>query len=200
VINLELFNQLLVSGVIVGSTYALVAVSFGIIYSTTRIFHLAHSVVYAVAAYAAVLTHSTLGVSLWLSLPAGLLAAVLLGTATELLLYRPLRRRSGTVLAFFLVSLGVTIAGPNLLQIGFGPENRRLPGFPVRTISLGNVTFTTLDLTAVIVSWLLIAVLLAFLHRTTYGRAITATRTNRQMAMAVGIPVDRIVLIVFALG
>jgi branched-chain amino acid transport system permease protein len=199
--DFQLFQQLLVSGIVVGSTYALLAVSFGIIYSTTRIFHLAHSVVYAVTAYVAVVGISELHLPLAVAVLLGLLAGVVLGVAIDALFYRPMRKRAATVLAVFLASLGLTIAGPNLLQIVFGPENRALPGFPIETIEVrGDVTFTTLDLTRVVASWACIAALFVFLDRTKYGRAITATRTNPEMAMAVGISVERIVLLVFAIG
>lgn len=198
--SLQLFYQLLVSGIIVGSAYALLAVSFGVIYSTTRIFHLAHSIVYALAAYGAVVGVRSLGLPLAVGIVIGLAVAVVTGIAIEFVAYRPMRRRDATVLSVFLVSLGLTIAAPNLLQIVFGPENRALPGFPIRTLQIGTVTFTTLDVTSVVVSWLVIGALLAFLAGTKYGRAVNATRTNPEMAMAVGVPVQRIYVLVFAIG
>src|SRR6266508_214533 len=181
--SLQLFYQLLVSGVVIGSTYALLGVSFGVIYSTTRTFHLAHSVVYALAAYGAVVGVRSLDLPLAIAALLGLAVAVITGLVIEFIAYKPMRARDATVLAVFLVSLGLTIAAPNLLEIVFGPENRALPGFPIETIQVGTVTFTTLDVTSVIVSWLAIAGVLAFLARTKYGRAVNATRTNPQMAM-----------------
>jgi len=198
--SLQLFYQLLVSGVVIGSTYALLGVSFGVIYSTTRTFHLAHSVVYALAAYGAVVGVRSLDLPLAIAALLGLAVAVITGLVIEFIAYKPMRARDATVLAVFLVSLGLTIAAPNLLEIVFGPENRALPGFPIETIQVGTVTFTTLDVTSVIVSWLAIAGVLAFLARTKYGRAVNATRTNPQMAMAVGVPVQQVYLIVFAIG
>jgi branched-chain amino acid transport system permease protein len=199
--DFDLFQQLLVSGLVLGSVYALLAVSFGIIYATTETFHLAHSVVYTVAAYAAIVTVDSLGLPLAPAALAGLAAAVALGIAIETVCYRPMRRRNATVLAIFLASLGLAIVGPNLIQIMFGPENRNLPGFPNDTITLSeNITFTVLDLTSVVVCWTCVAALSLALRRTRYGRAITAVRTNQEMAMAVGIPVERIFAIVFAVG
>lgn len=197
----ELFQQLFVSGLVLGSGYALLAVSFGIIYSTTQTFHLAHSVVYAVTAYAAIVAADSLGLPLALAAIAGLAAAVTLGIAMEVVTYRPMRRRNATVLAIFLTSLGLAIAGPNLLQILFGPENRNLGGFPNDTITVSeNITFTRLDLTTVVLCWTCIAAVILALKRTRYGHAITAVRTNREMAMAVGVPVDRMFSLVFAAG
>jgi branched-chain amino acid transport system permease protein len=202
-VSLPLFEQLLVSGIVVGSTYALIGVSFGIIYSTTRIFHLAHSVVYAVAAYIAVVAVQDLGLPLAAGVPVGILAGVAFGLLLEslpLVGYRALRKHNASLLGLFLASLGVTVAAPNLLQIIFGPGNRPLPGFDIHTHSVGSANYTNLDLVETAISWALVLVVIVFLQRTKYGRAITAVRTNSTMAAAVGVSPDVVYLLVFAIG
>lgn len=197
--DLQLALQLLVSGVVLGSTYALLAVSFGIIYSTTRIFHLAHAVVYTVAAYAAVIAVSR-GIPLLIAIVLGIAAAALLGVAMDVFFYRPMRRKTSQALPLFLTALGLLIAGTSLILIGFGPVNRPLSGFPIATFGLGRVTVTSLGITKVAVGWILIAVLVLWMGRSRYGRAVTATSTNAEMAKAVGIPVRRVIAVVFAIG
>lgn len=198
--DLPLLAQLTVSGIVVGSTYALLGVSFGVIYATTRIFHLAHAVAYAGAAYAAVWSANHLGLSFWPALIAGLVVAVVLGVAIELLFYRPMRRRNATLLTIFLVSLGISVAFPNLLQLTFGPENQTLPRPDNPTYGLGSVTISRHDILSVAVSWLLVAAVALFIARTRFGRSITAMRTNPVMAEAVGIDSRRVYLVVFVLG
>lgn len=195
-----LLEQLTLAGVVLGSMYALLGVSFGVIYSTTRIFHLAHSAVYAVAAYAAVLIAEATGVPLVLAVLVGLLAGIALGVGIEVFGYEPVRKRGATLLALFIVSLGINVAFPNLLQIGFGPENRVLPGFSDKAYSLGDATFTRHDVVVVVIAWLLIAATLVFIERTQAGRAITAVRTNATMAAAVGINKRAVYIMVFAIG
>lgn len=197
--DLQLALQLLVSGVVLGSTYALLAVSFGIIYSTTRIFHLAHAVVYTVAAYAAVIAVSR-GIPFLIAIVLGIAAAALLGVAIDVSLYRPMRRKISNALPIFLTALGLLIAGTSLILIGFGPVNRSLPGFPIATFGVGRVTVTSLGITKVAVGWILIGILVLWMSRSRYGRAITATSTNLEMAKAVGIPVQRVIAVVFAIG
>lgn len=199
-VTVGLFEQLLVSGFVVGSTYALLGVSFGIIYSTTRVFHFAHSVVYTVTAYMAVVAVDDLGLPLLPAAGLGVVAAIVLGLVIEGCLYRPMRNAGATLLGIFLVSLGLTIAGPNLLQIIFGPANKPLPGFSVHTHAHGSVTYTNLDIVTVVLAWALIAAVILFQERTKVGRAITAVRTNREMAAAVGISPNRIYLLVFGIG
>ena len=199
-IDAQLVLQLLVSGIVLGSRYALIAVSFGIIYSTTRIFHLAHAGTYTIAAYAAIVVANMVGAPLWLALLAGLLAAVLFGALMELGMYRPMRRRAATKLAMFLASLGLSIVVSSLMQIIFGPQNLSLQRVPNATYFLGNITITSLNIAEIVVGWAMIALLLLFLRKTQYGRAINAVRTNSQVAMAVGISVDRISLLVMMIG
>lgn len=198
--DLTLLAQLTVSGVVVGSTYALLGVSFGVIYATTKIFHLAHAVAYAGAAYAAVWSADHLGLGFWPALVAGLVVAVLLGVGIEVLFYRPMRRRSATLLTIFLVSLGISVAFPNLLQLMFGPENQtlRLPDNP--TYELGASTISRHDIVSIAVSWLLVAAVALFIARTRFGRSVTAMRTNPVMAEAVGIDGRRVYAVVFVLG
>lgn len=198
--DFNLLQQLTVSGLVVGSTYALLGVSFGVIYATTKIFHLAHAVAYAGAAYAAVWAAEEMGVGFAPSLVIGLLAAVVLGVAIEFIFYRPMRQRNATLLTIFLVSLGISVAFPNLLQIAFGPENQTLPRPDNPTYELGTVTISRIDVVTVVVAWVLITAVALFLARTRFGRSVTAMRTNPLMAQAVGLDSRKVYLAVFVIG
>lgn len=198
--NWDLFVQLLASGVVLGSTYALLGVSMSLIYATTRIFHLAHAAVYAVAAYAAVFAVHTMKLPLVPGLLFGIVVATALGVGIDRFGYATLRRRQSSSMVTFLFSLGLSIIAPNLLQITFGPDSYPLPGFPHHTLTFGVVRLTVLDLVVVAVSWACVAAVAIWLARSRYGRAITAVRTNEQMAVAVGVRVSRVYQIVFATG
>nr|MCW2727362.1 putative High-affinity branched-chain amino acid transport system permease protein [Aeromicrobium sp.] len=198
--DLNLLAQLTVSGVVVGSSYALLGVSFGIIYATTKIFHLAHAVSFAAAAYGAVWASSSLGLGFALALVVGLVVGLAFGVMIELVFYRPMRNKDATLLSIFLVSLGISVAFPNLLQLAFGPDNRTLerPGNPI--YELGPVTITRVDVIGTVLIWLLIAAVTTFIVKTRFGRSITAMRTNPVMAEAVGIDSKRVFTVVFVIG
>ncbi|HAM59166.1 MAG TPA: branched-chain amino acid ABC transporter permease [Candidatus Rokubacteria bacterium] len=197
---LALAAQLATNGLISGSLYALLGVSWGLIFATTKIFHFAHALTLTVAVYAAVLAVGQWG---W-GLPAGfLLAAVvgcLFGVATERVVYRPLRRVNATSLNIFLASLGLLIAGESAVLIVFGPQARDLPGFPISGIALGPVAFTTVEGLWLAGSWALLLLLIAWLWWTRYGRAIRAVASNRELAQCVGIDPERMSLLVFGIG
>ena len=197
---LALAAQLATNGLISGSLYALLGVSWGLIFATTKVFHFAHALTLTVAVYAAVLVVGPWG---W-GLPAGfLLAAVvgcLFGVATERVVYRPLRRVNATQLNIFLASLGLLIAGESAVLIVFGPQARDLPGFPISGIALGPVAFTTVEGLWLAGSWALLLLLIAWLWWTRYGRAIRAVASNRELAQCVGIDPERTSLLVFGIG
>jgi branched-chain amino acid transport system permease protein len=199
--SMELFKQLLVGGLVLGSTYALLAVSFGIIYSTTGIFHFAHAVVYAATAYVAVAAADHLGFPFVPAAIAGLIIGTVIGMLIERFGYRPMRDKGATNLAVFLVALGLSIMAPNLLQIIFGPNNQKVGDINPKTFHiLGDTTITSVDIVTVAIVWVLILALLLFLKRTKYGLATHAVRVNPGMAAAVGVSINRVYLMVFALG
>ena len=192
--------QLIASGIISGSLYAVTGVSWGIIYSTTHIFHFAHGLTFTFAAYVMILFHVWWKVPLVLSVFAGLAAAALLGCTIELLIYRPIRKVGGVQLTVFLAAMGTMVVGEALLHVLFSPTPRPLPGFPEELILIGPTYFTTADLALVVAAWLSIALLELLFAKTSWGRQIRAVRSNPDMATVVGIDIKKVFLIVFALG
>jgi len=209
-VNFELLAQLTIAGIVLGSFYALLGVSFGLVYQTSKIFHLANAIPFAAGGYGAVWSAEVLHLPLFVALAFGLLMAVVFGLLILFLGYFPVMRRNGALLSLFLVSLGITVAFPNLLQIVFGTENIPLrtynsegelsSAFDNRVFSSGFLTITLIDVLKIIVSWVLIIAVVVFVKRTRSGRSITALRTNPTMATAVGIDRKRVYILVFALG
>lgn len=194
-----LFLQLLVRGLITGSLYALLGVSWGIIYNTTRTFHFAHGFIYTLAAYL-ILVPVGLGLPLIPSLLVGLIAATAAGCAIEYFAYLPMRKKNASQLSVFLTAMGIMIAGQSLILLIFGPDSRPLEGFPERIISLGPVTLTTIDLFTVFLAWIVMAFLFLFLGRTKAGMMIRAVSSNPEKATFIGIDSKRIFLLVFGIG
>ena len=195
-----LLVQLTINGIIWGVFYALLGLSWNIIYSATAIFHFAHALIFAVAAYAAVLATMNMGLPLAVGFIAAIVVGVLVGWAIELGIYRPLRRLGASQVVIFVASLGTLIVGEALLLIIFKPLPRRLVGFPVKAINIGDITFTTLQVTTVAVSALVILGTWIYLKRTKSGKAIQAVGSNAEMAEVLGINKDGIYRLVFAIG
>lgn len=199
---MEEAKQLAVAGIINGSGYALLGVSFGLILGVTGRFHYAFALVFTIAAYVTSLLISSAAVPWPLAMAAGLAAAVVAGVACERVVYRPLAARSGAVslLTVFIASLGITIAGTNVITLLWSSTSRAIDAFAIHPMHLGSVTFTSLELTMVIVFWALIAALAAGLRYLNLGRQIKAVRSNPELARTAGIEPNRINLWVFAIG
>jgi branched-chain amino acid transport system permease protein len=194
--------QLTVAGVINGSFYGLLGVGFGLILGVTGRFHYAFALVFAFAAYVTSVLESDAGCSLPLAVATGLIAGAFLGVAIERLVYRPLAAASGaaSLLSVFISSLGITIAGLNIITLVWSASSRAIDILPPVSWRLGNVTITTLEVVTIVVSWTLILILGALLRLSSLGRMIKAVRGNPLLAEIMGIDSGRVYLVVFALG
>jgi branched-subunit amino acid ABC-type transport system permease component len=134
-VSFEQVEQLTAAGIINGSFYALVGAGFGLILGVTGRFHYAFALVFTLAAYVTSVLEVPAGLPMPLAIVGGLLAAVALGVATERFVYRPLAR-----LTIFISSLGLTIAGINLITLAWTAFSRRsIELVPLRPLNLGAI-------------------------------------------------------------
>jgi|SRR5579875_2121740 len=196
------FAQLLVNGLINGSAYGLVGVSFAFILSTTGRFHLAFIATYMLTAYVTIWTRDDLHFPLIAAIVVGLVFASLVGVLIEIWVYRPIAARAGAAALFtiFVASLGLTILAENVVRLIWGSASKTLTGIPLHPLAIGTVRLTVLDVISALVALALILLLALFLQHTKFGRIITAVRVNPEMASAVGIDTERVFLLVFAIG
>ena len=195
-----LLVQLTVNGIIWGALYALLGLSWNIIYGATSIFHFAHALIFTAAAYGAVIVTMDLGLPLALGVLGAIIAGILAGWAIERGIYRPLRRLGASPVVIFVSSLGTLIFGEAVFLIIFKPLPRRLHGFPIKAINISDITFTNLQLAVVITSAIVICGVWIYLKKTKSGKAIQAVGSNPEMAEALGIDREKIYLLVFGIG
>jgi branched-chain amino acid transport system permease protein len=192
--------QFLTNGLANGCLYALMGVSFALVYNTTRVFHLAHGGVYSAAAYVCYVLlvgwHWPLAVAFAL----GVIASVLLGMLMEVWVYAPLDRRNAPALVALLASLGSYTALVNLIALFFGNENKVLrPGLET-TYHLGPILITPIQLAQIVTAATVLPLVILFLRWTHTGKAIRAVRDNPALARVIGINLDGLRLLVFAQG
>jgi branched-chain amino acid transport system permease protein len=161
---MELFLQLAINGITLGSIYLLFGISWGLIFAVTRTFHFAHGATFVVAAYFTYLFQQW-RLPLIFAARGGICAAVLFGIAIERILYRYLRRAFATPLVIFIAALGTLITVENLIAMGFGTDAKPLEGFPVKVIKIGLVGFNNLNVVMVITAGILFDALMLYLHR-----------------------------------
>jgi branched-chain amino acid transport system permease protein len=201
-VTLETFKQLTASGIINGAAYALLGVAFALILGVSGRFHFAFGLTYALTAYLIYLGSEQWGVSFWPVAIVALLLITVVGMSIESFLYRPLARRAGAtaLLAIFVASLGIGIAGENLIRLFWGSDTKALLGVDQEVMTSWDIIYFNIDVYQVVSSVILILILAAVLRFTGLGRAIKATRVNPEMAQIIGINPNVIYVTCFAIG
>jgi branched-subunit amino acid ABC-type transport system permease component len=197
----ERFLQLSVEGVKFGLVIAIAAIGLSLIFGTTGLTNFAHGELVTFGAVVAWYLNVRAGIQL---IPATVLAVgvgLAAGAVIERGLWRPLRRQGMGLVAMMVVSIGLGLLLRNILLYFFGGSSRPYADyFGQRAWEWGSVTIAPRDLVAIVLS---VAVLLAVafvLQRTRFGKATRAVADNRDLAASSGIDVDRVVLLVWAVG
>ena len=202
----DAFSQLTVVGVINGAAYGLLGVGFALILGVSGRFHFAYGFTYALAAYLVFTFAERSGIPFWLAAVLGILATAVVGVLIERVVYRPLATKAGAnaLLAVFVASLGLGIAGENTIRLLYSSAAQQLASAPdgLRTpINWSDsVVFRWVDVWQVVSAVVLVLALAALLRFTGLGRSIKATRVNPEMARIIGIDPNRIYLVCFFIG
>jgi branched-chain amino acid transport system permease protein len=193
-------EQFIANGLCKGATYSLLALGFGLIYTTSRVFHIAHAAVYVAAAYALYSFLGFLKFPLALAVSLALLVSMALGIAVEFFVYRALDRKGASSAVLMISSLGVYIVVINLIAMFFGSESRILRSDFEATVSIGNVILTHVQIAQFLVSAVAIVFYWIFLGRSPLGRTCRAVADDSVLAAALGVKVEGTRLVAIALG
>ncbi|EMA55903.1 branched-chain amino acid ABC transporter permease [Halococcus salifodinae] len=188
--------NILINGVVISSLYALVAIGFTMIFGVGGTINLAHGAVITIGAFAAYYV-TTAGFGIW----AGVFAAIAVPALFSVLLYKGFaERRSDNVIVVMILTLLASIVVEEVIRIVEGSQPRAIPTLVAgNTEILGNAVQNNL-LVAVVLSWVLIGGLFAFINYTSTGKAILATSMSPRGAALVGIESDRINLYTWAIA
>jgi len=200
--DIAFFLEVLFGGLLAGVMYALVALGFVLIYKASGVFNFAQG---AMVFFAALTFVSLLerGMNFWLALVATLAAMVALGVATEKVVLRPLINQPQITLFMATIGLTFVLEGVSQLLWGAQPHNLDLGIEDVPMQSLAQATGINLsrfDLFAAGIAAALVAGIALFFHYTRIGRALRAVADDHQAALAVGIPLQHIWAIVWAVA
>jgi branched-chain amino acid transport system permease protein len=182
-----------------GSIYALIALGYTLVYGVLRLINFAHGDVFMVGSYAALFLAVYFHLPLLVILPLTFIAIAFLGVLIERLAYRPLRTAPRVSAVITALSVGIFLETITLAVVG--PEPKGFPQLMTMTVlSAGPFTTTTIQLVIITVSIVLMIVTDRFVEKTRTGMAMRALSWDKTYAPLLGIDVDRIVSITFALG
>lgn len=195
-------QNLLVTGILRGGLFALMAVGLALVFGVMNICHFADGEYYVLGAYAAYFAYVTYGLNPLLAIIVAALLGFLAGAITERLLFFPLRKRSKGewVMNAFLLTAGLSVVLQSVYRLVFGNRYYGITQYWDATIHIFGMTVAADRVMAFVIALLAIAGMWFFLQRTRTGRAIRAVSQDERGAMLVGIDLDRIQTLTFALG
>lgn len=195
--------DLFVTGVLRGGLYALMAGGLALLFGVMNICNFAHGELFIIGSYMAYFAHVTFGLSPLLAILVATLGSFVAGILIEKTFFSTLRKTSKGewVMNAFLVTLGVSVVFQNGAQLIWGVKYRGITQYwegtiqitPRMAIAADRAVAFLISIGAIVLFWL-------FMRRTQIGRAIRAVSQNERGAMLVGIDLNNIHTLTFALG
>lgn len=195
-----MFLQQLINGITLGSTYALIALGYTMVYGIITLINFAHGEIFMAGSFVGLVLVNVFKINIFLALIAAMLFCMVLGVVVERIAYRPLRKSSR--LSALISAIGVSTFLSTLALMIFGADAKSYPEntFPVKLIHLGPADISSLQLLIVSISAILMIGLEFIVHKTKIGRAMRATSQDYSTAALMGVNVNRIISFTFALG
>ncbi|MCS7087121.1 MAG: branched-chain amino acid ABC transporter permease [Thermoflexales bacterium] len=192
--------QQLVNALNLGSLYALVAIGLTMVYGILRLINFAHGDMMTLGAYLAlgIIALLALPVELALVLPMLLVAGV--GLLVERLAYRPLRGAPEVAMLITSLAISSLIQNGATMTLTAQPRPVRLPSQLAQRIAIGELSLAVMDLVIVALALALMVALGVFVKRTTIGIAMRACSENLRAAQLMGVDVNRVIAIAFAIS
>ena len=197
------FLEVTLGGLMAGVLYSLVALGFVLIFKASGVFNFAQGAMVLFAALT--LARLSEWMPLWIAFLAACAVMVALAWAIERLVLRPLVNQEGIVLlmatlgvTYFLDGFGQTVWGSDIYKIDLGISKE--PLIVLQDTFSGGILVNRDDIVAALMATLLVVVLAIFFQKTATGRALRAVADDHQAAQSIGIPLNRIWVIVWSVA
>ena len=190
-------GQVVISGILAGALYAMVALGLALIYGVMRVINIAHGPLLMLGAYTTFFLYSAFGLNPYLSVPVTMAALFVVGVVLQRSLV--FRVVDAPELSSLLLTFGVSIGLVNLAQLAFTSDLRAVE-YLTGSIPLGPFALSKTRLVAFAFAAGVTALAFLFLQRTRLGKAIRATSQSPEVAMVCGIDVRRIHMLTFGLA
>ncbi len=194
------FCQLVVSGIVVGSIYALSALGFVLIYKSSRVLNIAHGQIIASGAFITYALTVKAGIPIYVSFPASMVITFFLAMSVERIF---LRRLIGEpIISVIMVTIGLMSILDGLIYLTpFGTENFSFPAFlPTTPISFAGVSISWTQMVGVITTFTMIAAFSWFFKKSTLGISMRAVSDDQLASMSIGISVPRVFGLAWAMA
>ena len=194
------FLSYLISGISLGSVYAIIALGYTMVYGIAKMLNFAHGDVIMVGGYMSFCAMSYLQLPGWVSVLLGMAVCTVLGIVIEALAYKPLR--SAPSLAVLITAIGVSYLLQNSALLIWGANPKGYPPVVSGTLKLfdGQLSISYISLVTVFACIVIMIGLTIFTSRTKMGKAMRACSEDKGAAQLMGINVNRTISLTFAIG
>lgn len=188
---MDLFVQQLINGLVIGSTYAVVAIGFSLVFTVLRIVNFAHPEIFMVGMFGGLFAGQYIGNNFFVMLAAGAITAMLVGSIVERLVLRPLRHHDMTM--GLIATLGVAFVLSHGMAALISSDPIKFPqAIQHSFVVQGFILLSNKQVVNLIISALLLVAVSYYVHGTRYGRATRAIAERPDIAAAFGVNVNRV--------
>ena len=185
------FIQMLITGIVVGSIYGLVALGFVLIYRASDVLNLANGEFVMIGAYIAVTFTMILNLPYWLAIIITLILSGLLGVFVEKVILGPLR--TAPVISVIMATIGLSSLLGGAVHMIWGHQNRSLPQvFPTTPYKIGDIIIQPVYLWSFVIVMVLLIIFSIFFKYSKIGIAMRASADDQQAALSMGMSVKTI--------
>ena len=189
--------SILFDGLSLGAIYALIALGYTMVYGIAKMLNFAHGDIIMVGAYAFYVALISSG-HMALGIVVAVIFCTVMGMVVEKVAYKPLRGASP--LAVLITAIGVSYLLQSISQLVFGADPKVVTIPSLGTVSLLGASISVSSIITLLIGAVIMAGLTVFVKKTRTGRAMVAVSEDKGAAMLMGINVDKIITITFAIG
>ena len=187
----------ILDGLSLGAIYALIALGYTMVYGIAKMLNFAHGDIIMVGAYAILVTLNASGHPI-LGVLVAVLVCMVLGVVIEKVAYKPLRGASP--LAVLITAIGVSYLLQSVAQLIFGSKSQAVTITTAKMVKIASTEFNLNTILTLVVGAIIMIVLTLFIKFTRTGRAMQAVSEDRGAAQLMGVNVNKIIMITFAIG
>ncbi|MCC8056652.1 MULTISPECIES: branched-chain amino acid ABC transporter permease [Cloacibacillus] len=196
----DMMVQHFFNALMLGSLYGLIAIGYTMVYGILRLINFAHGDIFMISTYFVFLAITVMHLPWIPAVLLSILATAVFGVMIDRVAYQPLR--NAPRISALISAIGVSFFIENLCLVIFTGVPKPMPRFEplVRVMTLGNVRILPLAIFVPIISFILVGALLWMLYRTKPGLAMRAISRDIETTRLMGVKVDRIIALTFAIG
>ncbi len=195
------FLSYFISGVSLGSVYAIIALGYTMVYGIARMLNFAHGDIIMIGGFAIFTAVTTMGLPPLAGILIGVVVCTVLGVTIERVAYRPLREASS--LAVLITAIGISYLLQNVALLIFGSNSHQFTSvvnLPNLVLADGRLNISSTTIVTILSCIVIMIALTTFINRTRTGQAMLAVSEDRGAASLMGIDVNKTIAVTFAIG